>query len=69
MNVFAKDFVPADFQVCIPVFTNDMTLSAKDIARNFLLFGSEIPLEQLSGDNVTNFLNRTIPFDWLCILQ
>ena len=49
MNVFAKDFVPADFQVStgIPVFTNDMTLSAKNIARNFLLFGSEIPLEQL----------------------
>ena len=47
MNVFAKDFVPADFQVSIPVFTNDMTLSPKDIARNFLLFGSEIPLEQL----------------------
>ena len=36
------------------IYTNDMTLSAKDIARNFLLFVSEIPLEQLSGDSVTN---------------
>ena len=35
------------------MFRNDMTLSAKDIKKNFL-FGSEMPLEQLSADSVKN---------------
>ena len=35
-----------------------MTLSAKDIARLFLLFGSAVPLEQLSGDSLENWLEN-----------
>ena len=53
LNAFAKDFVPADFQVSI--FSQMIwPYQEKTLQEYFSLFGSEMPSEQLSGDSLIN---------------